>query len=55
MIDLEQLQILAQLVDNVEIFIQRMEKAFSENNAESFNLNKKEILEIQKKVSDIIK
>ncbi len=55
MIDLEQLQILAQLVDNAEILVERIEKSFSDNNSETYNINKKEILDIQKKISDIIK
>ena len=54
MIDLDQLQILAQLVDNMEIATRKLEKAFSTNDAENFNNSKKEILESQSKISRII-
>jgi len=50
MLDLPQLQILAQLIDGMENAIQKMELSFNENNAEKFNLAKKEIIDIQGKI-----
>ncbi len=55
MLDLTELQILAQLADNMEIAIKKMEKYYEENNAENFNMSKKEILGIQNKISEMIK
>ncbi len=55
MIDLQELQILAQLADNIEIISGKLEKAYASNNTEEFNKSKKEILEIQKKISNLIK
>ena len=37
MLDLQQLQILAQLVDNMEVLTERLEKSYSKKNAEEFN------------------
>ena len=53
MLDLQQLQILAQLVDNMEIVSGRLEKAYGDNDGESFKKSKKEILDIQKKIFEI--
>jgi len=54
MIDLEQLKILAQLIDNMEAFSDSLEKAYNDNNGEDFNKSKQEILKIQKQISKII-
>ncbi|MBD3253016.1 hypothetical protein GF386_04750 [Candidatus Pacearchaeota archaeon] len=55
MIDLNELQVLAQLVDNSDIILGKLEKAFNKKDAKGFNEAKKEILEIQRKISDIVK
>lgn len=55
MIDLENLQILAQLIDNMETATNHLEEAYGKSNAEKFNLAKKEILDIQKKIVSISK
>ena len=55
MIDLEQLQILAQLVDGMEISALKLEKNYNEKDLENFNKHKQEILNIQKRISQIIK
>ena len=55
MIDLEQLQILAQQVDNMEILTNKLEKTYNEKDGEDFNKYKREILEIQKKISEIVR
>ena len=55
MIDLQELQLIAQLVDNLEILTGKLEKAYATNNTIQFNKIKQEILEIQKKISTIVK
>jgi hypothetical protein len=53
MADLQQLEITAQLLDNLSIAVREMEKYYNENNNENFIKSKKEILEIQNKISKI--
>ena len=55
MLDLDQLQLLAQLIDNVGVGLEKLEEAYDENNAEDFTTFKREILNIQKKITDISK
>lgn len=54
MIDLPRLQLLAQLLDNMEIVAKALEKSYNENNAENFNRTKAEILDIQNKISRLV-
>ena len=54
MVDLQQLQILTQLIDNLHIISDRLEKSYNINDAAEFNKAKMEILEIQKKISAIL-
>ncbi len=54
MIDLQQLKILAQLVDNMEVLANRFEKAYNENDAENWNMVKSEIVNIQNKILAIM-
>ena len=54
MLDLEELQILAQLIDNIDILKNKLEKAYSDNDAETFTRSKNEILSTQKKIADIL-
>lgn len=51
MLDLEQLQTIAQLVDKIELATEELDKAYAKNDAEEFNKIKKEILETQAKIS----
>ena len=51
MLDSEQLQTLAQLVDKIELATEELDKAYAKNDAEEFNKIKKEILETQAKIS----
>ena len=55
MLDLQQLQILAQLVDNMEVVSERLEKTYEDNDSENFNKSKREILDIQNKISEMMK
>jgi len=49
--NLQQLQILIQLLDNLEIAIEKFEKSYKERNLEDFNKYKNEILDLQNKIS----
>jgi uncharacterized spore protein YtfJ len=53
MIDLQQLQIIAQLVDSLEIASDNLEKAKNDSDSEEFNKYTYEILNLQKKISEI--
>lgn len=55
MIDLQQLQILAQLVENMGVIANRLERSYNDNDSENFNLNKKELLDTQNKFSKMIR
>lgn len=55
MIDLEQLQLLAQLVDNIEIATGKLEKAYQDNDAEDFQKARMAILDFQQKISEVLK
>ena len=55
MLDIEQIQLLAQLIDNADVTIENLEKSYEKNNAEDFKDSKKEILDIQNKISNILK
>jgi len=54
MADLEQLQILAQLVDSMEIAINKLEKSYQDNDSENFQKSKKAIFDFQQKILEII-
>ena len=51
--DLDQIQIVAQLVENLDMNYRKLEEIYKNNNAEEFNKIKKEILIIQRKISEI--
>ena len=55
MANLQELQILAQLLDNMSLASEKLEKMYGENNAEDFNSAKKEIMDIQNKISQVLK
>jgi len=55
MLDLQEIQIIAQLVDNMEVLTNKIEDAYKENNGEKFNKSKREILSVQRKISEMIK
>lgn len=54
MADMEELQILVQLVDSMDIAIDKMEKAYKNKDSENFMMSKKTILSFQQKISEII-
>ena len=51
MLDLQQLQKIAELVDKMELSTEELNKAYSDNDAEDFNKVKKEILDVQAEIS----
>ncbi len=55
MLDTQELQVVAQLVDNMEIIIGNLEEAYSEKNAEKFKKSKDEILNSQKKIDEMLR
>ncbi len=54
MVNLEQLQILAQLADSMEIAINKLERAYQDNDSEDFQKSKKAISDFQQKILEII-
>ena len=54
MTDLEQLQLLAQLVDSREIAANKLEKAYQDNDGEDFQKSRKAILDFQQKISALL-
>jgi hypothetical protein len=53
-LDSQQLQIVAQLVDNLEKALSKLEEAYADNNSEEFNKAKQNILDFQKKIAQSI-
>lgn len=54
MLDPSQVQILAQLIDNIEISIDKLEDAYQEKNGEEFINSKNAILEFQKGIDKVL-
>lgn len=54
MVNLEQLQILAQLADSMEIAIDKLEKAYNDKDLEDFQKSKGAISDFQQKILEII-
>lgn len=52
--DLAQLQLIAQLLDNMDIVTKKLEKSYNENDAEMFNKIRGEIMDIQGKISNLV-
>lgn len=54
-LDLEEIQILAQLIDNMFILSDKLEDSYNKKNGEQFNKSKSEILDYQKKLIEMLK
>lgn len=54
MLGLDRLQFLAQIVDDMEIAIEKLEKSYEDNDSEKFKKSKETVLEFQQKISEII-
>jgi len=55
MLDLQELQIIAQLVDNMEIMTGNLEDAYAKKNSQKFQESRNEILKSEKKIEQMIK
>ena len=55
LLDLQNLQIIAQLVENIRGVVDDLEKAYSNKDSFSFEKAKKDILNSQTKIQDILK
>ncbi|MDD5191965.1 MAG: hypothetical protein PHH54_04925 [Candidatus Nanoarchaeia archaeon] len=53
MADLEHLQLLAQLIDSMEVAINRLERAYQDNDSENFEKAKKVIFDFYQRISEI--
>jgi len=52
MLDLNQLQFLAQMMDSMEVSVEKLEKSYEENDGENLQNSKKAILVFQSKISE---
>ena len=55
MLDEQELHTVAQLIDNIDIILGKLEESYSDKDAKNFNKSKNEILNSQIKISEIIK
>jgi len=53
--NLQELQILGQLLDSMDLVLDKLEKSYQNNDSEGFNLGKKEFLNMQKKIEQNLK
>lgn len=54
MLDLDQLQTIGQIIENIEILTERLEKAFESSNGEEFLKAKKEISILNDKINQMV-
>ena len=54
MVSLEELQTLAQLVDSIEIGVDKIEQSYQNNDAEEFKKSRDAILSFQQKINEIL-
>ncbi len=55
MLDLQEHQVIAQLLDNMDNAISKLEKSYNSNDGESFTKAQDEVLDIYNKLSKMIK
>lgn len=53
--DLEQLQLLAQLIDSIDLALDKLKEAYEKKDSENFYNAKKTVLEFQKEISKQIR
>lgn len=53
--ELEKIQLLAQLVDNTDKAVLKMKEAYADNDSEGFENSKKAILDFKQKINDVLK
>jgi hypothetical protein len=52
--DVQELQVIAQLIDSMDVIVGKLEKAYSNKNGEEFKTAKEEILKSQKKIDNML-
>jgi len=52
--DVQELQVIAQLIDNMDVIVKKLESAYSDKNGEEFKTAKMEILKSQKSIQDML-
>ena len=52
--DVQELQVIAQLIDSMDVIVGKLENAYSDKNGEEFKTAKSEILKSQKKIDDML-
>lgn len=55
MVKKEDLQTLGQLIDSLEMSLSELERAYDKKDSEAFNKSKKFMMDLQKRVSEVIK
>ena len=53
--DVQELQVIAQLIDNIDVVVGKLEKAYEDKNGQEFKISKFEILKSQKQIGDMLK
>jgi|TARA_B100001971_G_C18013300_1_gene443519 hypothetical protein len=54
MVDLQHLQLLAQLVDSIEVSIDKLEQAYQNNDSEDFQKSKQSIASFQQQIAEVL-
>ena len=53
--DVQELQVIAQLIDNMVIITDKLEKAYDDKDSVNFEQSKEEILKFQKQIENMLK
>lgn len=53
--ELDDIQLLGQLVDNIEKMTQRLEKAFQDNDSETFQQSSEAMIDFKNKIAELLK
>lgn len=53
--DVQELQVIAQLIDNMVIITDKLEKAYDDKDSVNFEQSKEEILKSQKQIENMLK
>jgi hypothetical protein len=54
MLELQEIQTIAQLVDNLDLAVDKLDNSYSEKEASLFNQTKQEMINFQKKISNLL-
>jgi len=52
--DVQELQVIAQLIDNMDVVVGKLEKAYADKDGENFKKAKEEILKSQKSIKSMV-